>query len=134
MLFVVDGYNVIKSEHGRIFEGKTLEQQRNLLLELIARNRPHGSPNNKVTVVFDGTYEMAMQGGQAQPAAGGVAVVYSGGETADEKIEEIVLGLANPAEVTVVTDDRGIRRRLGGSGARHMDVARFFSKLVKEDA
>jgi predicted RNA-binding protein with PIN domain len=131
MRFIVDGYNIIKSGLApEAFEGKTLEQQRNALLELISLNKPQGSPRNTVTVVFDGDYQISLAAGPGRPPAGVEKVIFTEGGSADEKIEELVLSESNPTEVAVVTNDKGIKRRIGGTGARIVVLEEFLPRLL----
>lgn len=133
MRFIIDGYNVIKSGLApEAFEGLTLEAQREALLGLIARNSPQGSPNNRVTLVFDGNYNISMAAGPRTGSPGGPEVIFTEGASADEKIEELVLAAGNPSEITIVTNDKGIRRRVGGTGARVMGLEEFMPRLLGE--
>lgn len=130
LLYVLDGYNIIKSGAIKEFESKTLETQRKMLVDLINERHFKGSGNNKVKIVFDGTYEMSLLHSQYLKAAEGVEVYFSSGETADEKIEELVLSHLNPSEVIVVSNDKGLRRRIGGKGVRYMSVEGFAGKIT----
>ena len=131
MQMIIDSYNVIKSGLTDVFDGLTLEQQRAELIRLINENRPQGSRNNGVTAVFDGNYEVSMAAGSNRTSAGGVQVIFTQGEPADDLIENMVLQLENKADATVVTDDKGLLRRLGGTGVKHLSVEAFLAKLVK---
>lgn len=132
--FILDGYNIIKSGLIEDFEGKTLEKQRAVLIGLVERRRPHGSGNNSVTVVFDGSYEMAAAYPREQRLASGIQVVFSGGESADDKIENIVAARTNAADVVVVTNDKGIKRRLGGRGVKYMSLEDFAERVAEPKA
>jgi len=131
MHLIIDAYNVIKSELTDIFDSMTLEQQRAMLIRLINENRPQGSPNNKVTAVFDGSYEVSLSSARQRLSGGGLEVVYTEGGPADDLIERLVLELKNRAETAIVTDDKGLIRRLGGTGVNRMSVGAFLAKLVK---
>lgn len=131
MHYIVDGYNVINSND--IFIAKTLEGRRNKLIDFILNNRPHGSLNNKITVVFDckskNPYE---SGGYNRTHIGEVAVIFSDGvDLADDIIARIVDNAQNPYEITVVSNDKGIRRRTAPSGAKHESVESFLAKGSK---
>lgn len=129
LLYIIDGYNVIKSGIIKEFESKTLETQRKLLIDLIDQRNFRGSGNNSVTIVFDGSYEMSQLYSQRLKLAGGIEIYFSSGETADEKIESLVLSHPNAAEVVVVSNDKGIRRRIGGRGVRYMSVEEFAARI-----
>ncbi|MFH1368695.1 MAG: NYN domain-containing protein [Elusimicrobiota bacterium] len=132
LFYILDGYNIIKSGLIPGFERKTLEQQRAHLVQLIEKTRPQGSKNNSIMIVFDGSYEMSFLHPQKEVTKTGIAVVYSGGESADEKIEEIVLAYPNPADIVIVSNDKGIRRRVGGRGVKHLDVRQFAGRIARE--
>jgi predicted RNA-binding protein with PIN domain len=126
--FILDGYNIIKSDASGRLSGGSLEEQRNRLIALLNETHPAGSARNTLTVVFDGPYD--------SPAApryrvGDVKVIFSEGVTADEMIERLVRAALNPAVFVVVTDDRGLHRMLGGLGAVCMAVAEFKQRLFK---
>jgi predicted RNA-binding protein with PIN domain len=130
--FVLDGYNIIKSDGTKAFDSMTLQAQRERLVGLINKNSPQGSRHNKVTVVFDGTYENSFMGNRS--VSGAVEIIFSSGETADRKIEELVSESSSPAEIIVVTDDRGIWRLLGRSGAKIMGTKEFLKRLFVKPA
>jgi predicted RNA-binding protein with PIN domain len=111
VLVLVDGYNVTKHPLG--FPGRSLEDQRTLLLDLCRRlARRFGAA---VTVVFDG--------GTIEPIPsrlplGPVEVVFTdAGRTADDEI--VARTNATPPErpVVVVTSDNELRGRVGALGA-----------------
>jgi predicted RNA-binding protein with PIN domain len=129
--FILDGYNIIKSDARGVLAQGTLEEQRERLLALINTAHPAGSVRNTVTVVFDGPYDAP-----AAPRyrAGGVDVIFSEGKTADEVIEQLVRAAPHPGTIVVVTDDRGLHRMLGGLGAATMSVAEFTRRLFARPA
>jgi predicted RNA-binding protein with PIN domain len=128
--FILDGYNVIRSDaSGRLGTG-SLEEQRDRLVRLIRERRPEGSATNRVTVVFDGARDGRLfLAYESHFHAGPVEVLFSDGCSADETIEQLVEESPRAAEIVVVSDDRGIRRRIGGTGARLMPVAVFLARL-----
>ena len=132
--FVLDGYNIIKSDSTSAFSQMTLQAQREHLERLINTNSPQGSSKNKVTVVYDGTYENSFLG--QKHVSGAVDILFSAGDgdTADREIEELVANSSNPAEIVVVTDDRGIQRMIGRTGAKTMGVKEFMKRLFKHPA
>ena len=131
MHYVIDGYNVIKSEHSRI-SGGTLENQRQVLINAILQSRPQGSEKNFVTVVFDGRSEDPFSGeGYTKQQQGFVEVLFSENTTADRIIERIVNEKRGRGETVVVSDDKGIKRILGYSGAKFISVSSFWKKVTK---
>jgi predicted RNA-binding protein with PIN domain len=111
VLVLVDGYNVTKHERG--FPGRSLEDQRTLLLDLCRRlARRWGT---EITVVFDGADVEAVP---TKVGVGPVGVVFTdAGRIADDEIVARVN--AEPAErpVVVVTSDNELRERTAALGA-----------------
>jgi len=130
--YIVDGYNVINSSDK--FSASTLEGRRNKLIEFISHNRPHGSIRNSVTVVFDCKSKNPYDCGSYNKShIDGIEIIFSDGVMlADDIIAEIVDNDKNPYEITVVTNDKGIRRRTAPSGAKHESVEMFLSKGSKQ--
>jgi predicted RNA-binding protein with PIN domain len=131
MHYIVDGYNVINCSDR--FLASSLEGRRNKLIEFISGCRPHGSLRNAVTVVFDckskNPYE---SNGYNKFHIGDIEIIFSDGVVlADDIIAEMVDGAKNPYEITVITNDKGIRRRTAPSGAKHESVESFLAKGSK---
>ena len=128
--YILDGYNIINSS-GALLAGKTLEERRERLVSLVRDACPQGSARNTVTIVFDGRQENPFGGcgSRKELRAGGIEVVFSEGCSADEVIVETASLSRSPSLQVVVTNDKGIRRLLGGSGVRFMNVAEFCSRL-----
>lgn len=126
--YILDGYNIIKSDPtGTLQEGK-LEEQRERLIKFINLNSPQGSVNNTVTIIFDGSIYNEFWGGKN---VSGIRVVFSAGESADHKIVDIVRRKHNPSNVVVVTDDRAIHRKVAAYRAKHMPTVEFYKRLFK---
>jgi len=130
--YIIDGYNVINSSD--IFSARTLEGRREKLIDFIRNNRPHGSVRNAATIVFDckskNPYETC---GYNRSHIGGIEIIFSDGVVlADDIIAEIVDNSPNPREITVITNDKGIRRRIAPSGAKYESVESFIAKGFKE--
>ena len=60
----------------------------------------------------------------------GVRVRYSAPLSTDDAILQAAEGLKNPAEVIVVTNDRGLAARCRGAGLRTMDWRQFTEKMT----
>jgi predicted RNA-binding protein with PIN domain len=123
MEYIVDGYNVIK--YSDLFNAESLEFSRNKLINFILKYRPNG--NNKITVVFDckskNPYEFD---GSAQTSIKGIPVIFSEGQkTADDVIVEYIEKSEKPYNIVVVSNDKGIYRRIGGKGAKKIPVSDF---------
>lgn len=131
MEYLVDGYNVIR--YSEMFSAGTLEQQRNKLIDFILRYNPQGK--NKITVVFDckssNPYE---PDSWTTTTIKGIKTIFSEGQkSADDVIVEYVDNSQRPYNIVVVTNDKGIYRRIGGKGAKKMSVAEFIYNRAKED-
>lgn len=106
-----------------------LEDRRRQLIRYIEHYRPHGSANNRVTVVFDGNLENfgAMKSSVAK-------VVFSQGESADDKIKNIVAQAKNAKNIVVVSDDRDIQYAVRALGAKTSGTRKFLNKVKDSTA
>ncbi len=100
-----------------------LEDQRRYLVHFIEQRRPQGSTNNRVTIVFDGSLEIF--GGMASSAA---KIVFSQGESADDKIKKIVGQAESTKDIVVVSNDREIQYAVRALGAKISAVKAFLDK------
>ena len=130
MEYLIDGYNVIK--YSEMFSARTLELQRDKLIDFILKYNPQG--NNKVTIVFDcrssNPYEAD---GYTTTTIKGIKTIFSEGQkSADDVIVDYVENSQKPYNITVVSNDKGIFRRIGGKGAKKMAVAEFIFNRAKE--
>jgi predicted RNA-binding protein with PIN domain len=135
MHYLIDGYNVINSND--IFISNTLEGRRNKLIKFIKDFKPYGSLKNSISVVFDSkSKNLCQSSSYSKTCMYGIEVIFSDGIlSADDIIVEIVDMSENPYNITVVTNDKGIIRRIGASGTKHESVEMFLSKRIKhEDA
>ncbi len=131
MEYLVDGYNVIR--FSEMFSASSLELQRNKLIDFILRYNPQGK--NKITVVFDckssNPYE---PDSWTTTTIKGIKTIFSEGQkSADDVIVEYVENSYKPYNIVVVTNDKGIYRRIGGNGAKKMSVAEFIYNRAKEE-
>ncbi|MDR2437104.1 MAG: NYN domain-containing protein [Endomicrobium sp.] len=131
MHYIIDGYNVINLSDK--FSASTLEGRRQKFIEFIQLDRPHNSLKNLVAVVFDykskNPYESR---GYDKSYIGNIEIIFSGGVlSADDIIAGIVNESPNPYEITVVTNDKGLRRRTSSVGAKHETVEAFLTKGFK---
>jgi predicted RNA-binding protein with PIN domain len=116
LTFLIDGYNLLYALPD--LPPGTWEAKRVHLIELLKQRRPQG--NNALTIVFD-----SHQGMGDRYQAAGFTVLFTAGETADERIAAIVREAANPRILVVVSNDRGIRNQIKGTGARFISCAEF---------
>lgn len=100
-----------------------LEDQRRHLVLFIEKYAPQGSPNNPVTIVFDGNTEVF--GGMSSPNA---KIIFSQGESADDKIKKIVSLAHNKKNIVVISDDRDIQYAVRVLGAKTSSVKAFLNK------
>lgn len=130
MEYLVDGYNVIK--FSEMFSSGNLETSRNKLIDFILKYNPQGK--NSITVVFDckssNPYETD---GYTITTIKGIKTIFSEGQkSADDVIVDYVENSKKPYNITVVTNDKGIYRRIGGKGTKKMAVAEFLYNRAKE--
>ncbi len=114
MLYLVDGYNVTRSDPAT--RSLEIEEQRD---RLVARLRVRGAEllgSGRIVVVFDGAEHPMSGSGGAAP----VDVRFSRGETADD----LIVRLAERAggAVCVVTSDAGLRTRVTGGRSGRVEV------------
>ncbi|MFW6134718.1 MAG: NYN domain-containing protein [Elusimicrobiota bacterium] len=122
--YIIDGYNLIHC-NAEIFSDN-IQRARDYLTELIRIKRPHGSPRNNITVVYDG------QPGVSSPSAKEIDVRFTSGKEADWMIEKIVKEHLNPKEIIVVTDDKRLRKRIRNYKANWMATEDFISRMKKK--
>jgi predicted RNA-binding protein with PIN domain len=116
MRFLVDGYNVTRSDPAT--KDLALEEQREALVARLAARRRDLLGDGEVTVVFDG-----VAGGGAATGRGGVKVRYA---RSPESADDLIARLAANGDVTVVTSDGGLARRVESTGAAVVPSARCF--------
>jgi predicted RNA-binding protein with PIN domain len=122
--YLLDGYNIIHQIES-LTKG-SLEDQRNQLVRYIEQNRPQGSLENQVTIVFDGRSDVF---GYASSSF--VKVVFSKDEAADEKIKRLVYESERKRNIVVVTNDREIQYSVRAAGAKAVKVEEFFGGAKK---
>jgi len=123
---VVDGMNVIGSRPDGWWRDRPGARRR-LALELGAL----AAAGDDVTVVFDGR---ATPGEVDEAQANGVTARFAPGgpNAADDAIVELVRGLPDPSDVTVVTSDAALAARVRSSGASVEGVRSLRSRLGRE--
>jgi len=127
--FIIDGYNVIKLDPSGKLSAGTLETQRARLIKLMLENNPCGK--NKVAVVFDGPKDMSNWVFQESEFTNcGIEIYFSrDGQSADDRIVKLVSESNSPSNIIVVTNDKGIKKRLAGTGSAVQSADEFFKKL-----
>jgi predicted RNA-binding protein with PIN domain len=124
---LIDGYNL--THKIQQLSAPTLEASRAALVRFIETHRPQGSVRNDVTVVFDGSEDVC--GGALH---GQTRVLFSKGESADDLIKRLVTDAVRPADMVVVTDDRGLAHYVAALGAQVWSVDVFVAQAKKKDA
>ncbi|MCM8768343.1 MAG: NYN domain-containing protein [Candidatus Omnitrophica bacterium] len=123
-VFLIDGYNLIKSSFLKKQEQRGSQQAiATLLRTLKTYQRKH--PNCSFTLVFDGypwTFPWSWQPG--------VKIIFSESHTADRRIEEILKKEAQKIRFTVVSNDREIQEMAIILGASRLSVAEFLDLVV----
>ncbi len=123
--YLLDGYNIIQQMPSLDF--KNLEESRRIFMQLIENDRPQGSPNNAVTVIFDGKPGLW---GCGQSYSSLVNVIFAENESADQRIKKMVAGAKNKRNMVVVTDDKDIRFYVRFEGAQLLNVRDFLIRLT----
>jgi predicted RNA-binding protein with PIN domain len=121
---VVDGMNVIGARPDGWWRDR-VGATRRLLAHLQAL---HAASGDAVTVVLDGRPLPDVPEGTHD----GVRVLYArrgGRDAADDRLIELLGGLADPANVSVVTSDRGLRARAHELGATVTGAAGLLDRL-----
>ncbi|MFB3919011.1 MAG: NYN domain-containing protein [Candidatus Velamenicoccus archaeovorus] len=118
LFYIVDGYNVIKRSGP--FCDLPLRQARERFFMFLESSRPHGSVRNRLAVVFDGSAQVF---GFKESRT--FEIIFTTGESADEKIKEMVRADRDPRNIVVVTDDRELGYAVRCQGARVMVCADF---------
>lgn len=120
--YILDGYNIINRLS--VFATGTLQARRQALVDFIEHRRPQGSSNNSVTIVFDGRADVG-----GFECSGTAEVFFTSDESADEEIKRLVEDHPNRKNITVVTDDKGIRYYVRSLGAKVLGVEEFMPKV-----
>lgn len=129
-LFVVDGYNVLRTT-GRFsaIAESDLETARARLVSDVAA---YVGPDEGAIVVFDGAQNANSDG--TQHSIAGIDVVFSAyGRDADTVIEEIVAGKRESGDaIVLVTSDQTLQWTTMGSSVTRMSSAEFARDLADE--
>ena len=116
--YLIDGYNLIYA-WPNIPPG-SWQKKRQVLLDFLKQRRPQGK--NPVTVVFD-----SREGSGNESRNADMTVVYTAGETADDWISHKVRGVPNPGSLIVVSNDKGLRAQVRGTGAKFILATDFLN-------
>ena len=122
--YILDGYNIIKQTDK--LANRKLETERDALAALLVAQRPQGSSNNKVTVVYDGVAGMCCD---TRPS-GRIKTFFSQNGSADDKIKQMVDHAQRKNDIVVVTDDRSLRYYVRALGAQVLGVKAFLGQAA----
>jgi len=127
MRYIIDGYNLIMSSgFSDDFDFNRAQTKREKLISLLASFKTNNRVN--ISVVFDGGKTDELDIGRQ--SIDGIDIYYSrGGQEADQVIKDIVEGLQNPREVTVVSSDKGITAYVKSLGASIESAQSFYGKI-----
>jgi predicted RNA-binding protein with PIN domain len=125
LVYLVDAYNVIK--RSPFFKNKKLKDARDAFFVYLEHHRPSGSLKNRMALVFDGKDEISYPVPRYA-----FEIIFTRGESADEKIKEMVASDANPKDIVVVTDDKSLAASVRALGAKIMATQEFLKKSVIE--
>jgi len=120
--FILDGYNIIQQSSDLALG--SLQEGRQRLIRWIEVYRPQGSTRNSVTVVFDGQRNISHP-----PRDSFVRVIFTQGDSADNKIKHLVSRAQNKRSQIVVTNDRDIRHYVRALGAGVMAAQEFLARM-----
>ena len=121
--YIIDGYNIIKQVS--FLTGKKLRAGREGLVWFIETYRPQGKICNEVTIVFDGKAEISSPNMKTD-----IRIIFSKGETADNKIKKMVEGSKNPRDFVVVSDDKEIMFYCRSVGSQVLSVKEFLGNYL----
>jgi predicted RNA-binding protein with PIN domain len=126
LVYVIDGYNVIK--HPSFAQAISFHRyaSRAGFLQLLFSRRLTGSSKNRVIVVFDGYPDAG--GGDSMDS---IDVVFSRDETADDRIRQLLEHTVAARTCIVVSDDREIRMFARMAGAQTIGVEEFIGRGKK---
>ncbi len=126
MLYLIDGYNILFS----LEDAKDLQHGREELIEYLSRH--FKSLNLSGILVFDGAHRRDEESGRNY--ASPLETVFSPrGQNADSYIVEQIEGAKNPKDVTVITNDTGLKRRARELNA-HVQPTKAFIRFLEKKA
>lgn len=122
--FIIDGYNIMKQVFPIL--GKKVFNDREGFIRFIEEERICGSKNNKITVVFDGRENVFVL-----RKFSNIEVIFTKGETADEKIKKMVAKSLNKKNLVVITNDNEVKYFAKIQGVKTIGAEEFLEKVKK---
>jgi predicted RNA-binding protein with PIN domain len=120
LTYIIDAFNVIHA----VDSLKGSSRPHHDLISFIRNNKLSGSINNKVVVVFDGTFREDIQTGERN-----FKILFSHPKSADEIIIQRIKQLSKCGEIVVVTNDRALASEAKEKGAKVKAVGEFIKKI-----
>lgn len=118
--YIIDGYNLIK--HRGFARLANIHDPRFALIQFLRKEKPCGSPKNKVTIIFDGySGDFGLRNLEYE-------VIFSCESSADERIKEIAESARVPQNLVIVSDDRQIRDFARLCGAIALGIEEFLGQ------
>jgi len=123
--YIIDGYNLLHCfrELGRLADSD-LELARSGLVRRLAAFK--GRKRIRLKVVFDGRPD---DGQLLTTRPLGIETVFSGAQSADERIVKMVRVLRRPKSWTVVSSDRWVKDHVAVHGVQTLNSGRFAELL-----
>ncbi len=132
MIFVLDAYNAIHKipTLERLLD-KSLQAARDGLVTRSSRLISGRGGITKIILVFDGKSDFR---DLPNAAPSKIQIVFSEtGETADERIGEILEGLSGNKNIQVVSDDNSVRNHARAYAVQTISVAQFDGMIRKTE-
>ena len=120
LTYIIDAFNVIYA----VASLKGSSRPHHDLISFIRNNKLAGSINNKVVVVFDGTFREDIYASERN-----FKIIFSYPKSADEAIVQCVKQISTRGEVVVVTNDRALASAAKERGAKVKAVEEFTKKI-----
>ena len=132
MALLIDGYNLIYASEkwGDMMDKGDIERARHTMISDLSEYV--GTMKRRIIVVFDGRTGHYKGPEKMSFAYGNVEILFTGREMkADEKIEETVKQAVHPGEITVVTSDRHLQRKVRALGAAVKESRDFRTEVFR---
>ncbi len=131
--FIIDGYNLLlrSRQFNRVSDSDEMSAARQKLVQFLERERPQGSFRNRVTIVFDG--QAGVIGDWRGASHRSIRVIFTEGESADDRILKLIEGENEPGQTVIVTDDRELSYRTRQLRAKTLSVKEFLAKRKPEE-
>src|SRR3989338_10813375 len=131
--FILDGYNILlrSRQFNRFSDSDEMSGARQKLIQFLERERPQGSVRNRVTIVFDGRADVI--GDWRGVSHQGIRVIFTEGESADDRILELIEEEKEPSQTVIVTDDRELSYRARQFRVKPLSVKDFLAKRKPEE-